>query len=515
MKDVAEFFSELFAADRWPARWFCGYWSPFHGWLSVVSDLMIWSAYFVIPFLILKYVFKKKDLVFYAGYFWFAAFILMCGLTHLLDAVIFWVPIYRVSVLTKFFTGIVSWLTVYYLIKLLPKAAALKTPDELQFEVNKTNALLAEMQKLNFELKKQKDFSEKILNATVEYIVVYDLNLTLIAVNRQTEILMKKNRSELIGKTFVSLFPESFGSGYHKNLLAASEGNSISKTITYSPAQRTYETNFVPLLENNRVYAVLVVAQDVTDQIQKEQELIDLNTELQGQNQKLTTANAELEQFANILSHDLQEPLRKIQIFSKMIAEDKDNPENELYLEKIDTSANRMKRLIDDVLEFAQLSAPNQSESKVDLSQVLEQIKNDLEFEIKEKEASIISDPLPIVQGVSHQFYQAFSNLITNALKYCSRTPVIKITCKEISYEGIQMSEITIKDNGIGFEEQYQDAIFTLFKRLHNKNEYEGTGIGLALVKKVIESHNGSISAQSILNEGSTFIIRLPLFSTI
>src|SRR5882672_10266252 len=135
MKDIKEFFSNLFEKDLWPARWHCGYWSEFHGWLYIFSDLMIWAAYFAIPLIILKYVSKRSGIRFHSAYFWFAAFILACGFTHLLDAIMFWVPVYRFNALTRFITAIISWLTVYNLIKMLPVAFSLKTSEQLEEEV--------------------------------------------------------------------------------------------------------------------------------------------------------------------------------------------------------------------------------------------------------------------------------------------------------------------------------------------------------------------------------------------
>jgi len=135
MDEIVVFFRKLADTSDWPPRWHCGNWSDFHGWLYIISDLLIWSAYFAIPFIILKFIFRKKDSGFTRLYFLFASFILACGTTHLIDAVIFWIPIYRISALVRLFTGVISWATVFSLIKILPRAFALKSPQSLEEEI--------------------------------------------------------------------------------------------------------------------------------------------------------------------------------------------------------------------------------------------------------------------------------------------------------------------------------------------------------------------------------------------
>src|SRR5258708_25110176 len=137
MEQLAAFFKRLFDVSDWPPRWHCGQWSGFHGWLYIVSDLMIWSAYFAIPVIIIRYISKKQDARFVRIYFLFAAFILACGSTHFLDAVAFWFPAYRLNALVLFLTGIVSWITVFHLIRILPSAFSLRTSQELEAEMER------------------------------------------------------------------------------------------------------------------------------------------------------------------------------------------------------------------------------------------------------------------------------------------------------------------------------------------------------------------------------------------
>jgi hypothetical protein len=149
---VWDFLKKLFDTADWPPRWLCGHWSEFHGWLYIISDLLIWSAYFTIPLVIIKYIAKKNDTQFLKLYFLFAAFILTCGATHFLDAVAFWMPYYRFSALVRFITALLSWATVYYLIKFLPVAFSLRSQNELQIEITRRMKVEEEIRHLNATL---------------------------------------------------------------------------------------------------------------------------------------------------------------------------------------------------------------------------------------------------------------------------------------------------------------------------------------------------------------------------
>lgn len=263
------------------------------------------------------------------------------------------------------------------------------------------------------------------------------------------------------------------------------------------------------------------IARDVTLQKMAQDELERLvatrTKELYDANIELKRSNEDLRQFAYVASHDLQEPLRKIQTFSEL-AQSRFGDTNaaKMYLDKIDSSAARMTSLIKDVLAYSQASNKNIEKEKVDLQQVIENVKHDLELLIHQKNVSISYGELPIVYGSRRQFHQLFSNLIGNSIKFTNTDPVIEITAKEAHElpaslsDGSSYYEISIKDNGIGFEQEYSEQIFQLFSRLHNRKDYGGTGIGLSLCKKIVENHDGVITATSQKGFGSTFTIYLP-----
>ena len=239
--------------------------------------------------------------------------------------------------------------------------------------------------------------------------------------------------------------------------------------------------------------------------------LDEINRLLELKNSELAESNKELESFTYIASHDLQEPLRKLQTFTSLLEERITDPKQvATYLKRIYTSAGRMSNLIHDILQYSKLSAKADFEP-VNLSETLGNVVSELEMEISSKNARVSIAPIPVIDGVHRQLLQLFSNLMTNALKYSVETPVIQVTSTIIEENSVQKVRIYFKDNGIGFDEKYSTQIFDLFKRLHSKSEYEGTGIGLSICKKITEQHGGNITAESEPGKGTVFIVTLPL----
>lgn len=262
---------------------------------------------------------------------------------------------------------------------------------------------------------------------------------------------------------------------------------------------------------------------EINERKASEEKVKELNRKLLENIAHLEIANNDLERFAFMASHDLQEPLRKIRMFSDMLhIKYKDVLKEDVkMITRINSAADRMRSLIVDILAFSKLSTEGAEFATSDLNVVLKELLVEMDDEIKEKKATILIDPIPSLYVNSRLMHPLFQNLITNALKYRKKNvdPVIKIR-SEISLAISDRDSknlvnkycrIFVEDNGIGFDQKYAEEIFGMFKRLHNKGEFEGTGVGLALCKKIIELHHGFISARSKVNEGSTFIISLPL----
>jgi PAS domain S-box-containing protein len=247
-----------------------------------------------------------------------------------------------------------------------------------------------------------------------------------------------------------------------------------------------------------------------------------LEQNVEQRTQALIKANKELESFNYIAGHDLQEPLRKIQTFIHMIRKSNfEENASELYYQKINSSAQRMSDLIQSVLSYSRLAKTGDDHSQVDLNKILKDIEVDFELMIAEKNARITAQDLPTIAGNKFQLNQLFSNLISNSLKFSTVEPEINITSAIVNGNDVmaptavspggQFHKLTFSDNGIGFEQEFSEKIFSLFQRLHGKNEYSGTGIGLSIVKKIVEQHNGYIAAESSPGQGAMFNIWLPV----
>ncbi|MCY7293178.1 MAG: PAS domain-containing protein, partial [Ferruginibacter sp.] len=276
-----------------------------------------------------------------------------------------------------------------------------------------------------------------------------------------------------------------------------------------------------------------------TDKENRSAELAIANIELQFQNEEkekraeeLSIANKELLAFSYISSHDLQEPLRKIQTFASLIAEQEYevlSAKGKDYFYRMEESAKRMQTLIEDLLAYSRTNVTDRNFVKTNLNEIVDEVMNDMSDLLQQKNATLQLLGVCEIDIIPFQMRQVMNNLISNAIKFTtpSVTPNIIIVCKIDTAENFvkeisilsseklsakkQYCRITFKDNGIGFDPQYKDKIFEVFQRLHGKESYAGTGIGLAIVKKIVQNHNGVITAEGKLNEGSTFSIYLPV----
>ncbi|MFD2932877.1 sensor histidine kinase [Spirosoma flavum] len=276
-----------------------------------------------------------------------------------------------------------------------------------------------------------------------------------------------------------------------------------------------------------------VHAQKVIEQTLRDNEELRQNkSRLESSQQQLTDdidelsrSNTELAQFAYVASHDLQEPLRKIQAFSSMLTEQYGpalDTNAQDIIRRMQSATSRMQELIRGLLTYSRLNTERPSFHKVSLSALVAEVQSDLETAIRGRSAQIQVGPLPVIQGNTLQLRQLFQNLLSNALKFTpsERVPVVCVDTRTVSAEQLPVSplspgnnylEISIADNGIGFDEKYIDRIFNLFQRLHGRSEYAGTGIGLAICKKVADNHGGYLTARSQPGHGATFLVYLPV----
>ncbi len=527
-------FLQLFDTTGFPPRWLCGTgWTEFLGWFYIGSNLLVWSAYFAIPLIILYYLFKKKDINFPTGYFLFAAFILSCGSTHLIDALIFWIPVYRFNALLLFFTGIISWITVVYLVKYAPVALTMKTASELEKEVESRKK--AE-EKLNIKIQQMNEAQSIAKLGSWEWDLETDevhwsdgmfhifekpLQKDSLVFNKEILHHVPAEDQDYLKKVIKQAVDQKQFSEFHHRIITPTGKIKI-----------IHVRGEVHINENGKVTKLTGTGQDVSELKKNEQELVSKTKELE-------EVNRGLQKFAYVASHDLQEPMRKIKTFLSLFEQtDKSNwnDKSQAYLGKINLSASRMQQLIDDILNFSRLASVDADFQRISLEEILHQVLVDMEVTILESKANISVGTLPEIEGNASQWGQLFQNLIGNAIKFKKpgSRPVIEIDSEIVlgnelkKEDGIKCNyafkdwhedyhwgrekflRLLVRDHGIGFEEKYKDRIFEAFQRLHNVSEYEGTGIGLAICQKIAESHNGYISAESSEN-GTVFTVVVPL----
>lgn len=267
-----------------------------------------------------------------------------------------------------------------------------------------------------------------------------------------------------------------------------------------------FDKGYIIRDHNGKAVRLIGATRDITERKENEALLLELNTRLKQRADELTASNVELERFAYIASHDMQEPLRMItsflQLFKKKY-EDQIDETAEQYIHFAVDGAERMKKLIMDLLEYSRVGSNKDDFAEIDANVLLKEVENVFLTRITEMKANlVINGPLPVIKGNKTQMFQLFQNLIGNALKYhTGESPEIQVDCKEESNQYV----FSVKDNGIGIKPIFFEKIFVLFQRLHHKNEYSGTGIGLAICKKIVEKHGGKIWVASEPGKGSCF----------
>ncbi|OIN58071.1 sensor histidine kinase [Arsenicibacter rosenii] len=349
-------------------------------------------------------------------------------------------------------------------------------------------------------------------------VLVCDRDYRILFANGDLPAIFLTEIKDLVGHMLEEILPAEMAAYIRQNFSDALAGR--SRYMNEEIADQYYEV-FVGPVNDSEGQTVMAVAtlRNITAVKHAQQQLESSVNELKRSNQNL-------EQFAYVASHDLQEPLRKIQSFGDVL---RDQYEEVLgdqgtdLIRRMQSAASRMSVLIRDLLMYSRIASYREAFGKIDLNQVLSEVTDDLEAIIADKKAIIKAETLPIIQGSALQLRQLFQNLLSNSLKFnrANVPPVIEITTQnrsatelpfwsESDKKASAYVEITVSDNGIGFDPAYSERIFHVFQRLHGRSEYNGTGIGLAIVQKVIENHQGDIRATAAPGEGATFTILLP-----
>lgn len=512
---MLDFFTQIFDTSGFPPRWHCGEWSAAHGWLHIVSDLAIFGAYAAIPISITAYVvIKKQEVAFQRLYWLFAFFILSCGFTHLIEATIFWQPWYRLSATVKVITAVLSWGTVFALIKVLPLAFQLpgtaKLNNQLREEIKERQQSEAALQKSSAQLELAMAHSglgdwswdeatqlchlskraAEILGLSSDRPCAWQKIIEAIAEDHRPHVLesfQHAAKSE-------DVVDEEF-------LMAKGGWVSIKGRCRYSP--------------QGTVTSMAGTIADVTERKKADTErekLFDMETKAR---QEAEAANRMKDEFLAVLSHELRAPLNAILGWACLLKDSSKKEELDTGLEVIERNTLAQAKLVEDLLDMSRVTS---GKIRLDLQSVdLRTVINTAEEAIlptataKKIRVSSIVDPLAgPVRGDPSRLQQVLWNLLSNSVKFTPEGGRIEMVVERVNSH----VEISVSDNGTGITPEFLPHVFDRFRQADSTitRRYGGLGLGLALVKTLVEMHGGSIHAKSAgAGQGATFRISLPL----
>lgn len=467
-------------------RWKCGKWSEFHGWMYVLADLTIFLAYMAIPGAIYYFVKNKYGELPFTWLLWlFIAFIALCGFTHLIDALIFWVPVYRLNAFVLFATALVSVATVFGMVKVIPLALEFKSPEQLQKSESKFRSLL---------------------ESAPDAMIIVNKAGIISLVNAQAEKIFGFERMELIDQPVNKLIPDRFHGvhpghreGFHKNPKVRpmgagrelwgkrKDGSEFPIEISLSPLKTEDET------------LVSAAIRDITDRKAAQNELVRAK--------ELAAKSEELERFAHITAHNIRSPAANLSSLTKLLKKEEDPKEQKQIAELLDQSVEVLMRTLDDVSEVLTATNNKIKPQLVVFEEILLDVQTELRTQISESETEVVADfslAREVIYPVDH-VHNIMINLVSNAIRYRHPERKNKIELKTKIENGHVL--LSVSDNGLGIDlGKHGEKIFQLYKTFHSNPD--SRGVGLFLIKNQLRSLDGDVSVQSTVNRGTEFIVK-------
>ncbi|MGE3808240.1 MAG: ATP-binding protein [Gemmataceae bacterium] len=519
-----DFLSNLFDTSDWPPRWECGAWSEPHGWLHILSDLGVWSAYVAIPLVIGYFLLRRRDVPFRTVFWLFGVFIFACGTTHLMEALIFWWPVYRLAGVIKLSTAVVSWVTVMALVPVTPRALAMRSPEELEQSVRERTAELA---RLNAALEaeiEQRRHAEAEARAGQERFHRFMQHLPGLAwikdeagryvfANDATLRAFSVPSDRLYGHPDDEVFPPETAKQFKQNdrrARGSEAGVQVIETLRHDDGivHHSIVSKFpIPGIDD-KPPLVGGMAIDITERLQLEEELkcrVD----------EMARAEKSKDEFLALLAHELRNPLAPIRNGLQLLqVAGHDRHIQEQARSIMARQVEQMVRLIDDLLDVSRITRGKLElrEEWVELASVVnsavEISKPHIEATGNRLMVTLPGSPL-LLKADPTRLAQVFSNLLNNSAKYTEKG---EIHLSVQADNGLAL--VRVRDTGIGIPADKLDEIFEMFTQVDRSLERArgGLGIGLTLAKRLVEMHGGSILVASAgSGHGSEFTVRLPL----
>lgn len=495
---IIDFFSNILSTDDWPARWSCGSWTDFHGWLYILSDLGIWISYFAIPFLLLKLLKERKDVPFHRIFLLFGAFILLCGLTHLLDAIIFWWPAYRLSALIRLMTAVVSVFTVYALYKVLPVILTLRSVRELEEEIAKRRIVEDKLAASEFLL------SEAGRISRVGGWETDMITQTRTWSNTVFDILGLPHDFPINGHNVLNQLQQPYRERMNEAMQdACTKGKNWDMELVLLTVQNDViwvRSTGAPVYDlNGDIVKLRGTFMDI-DRYKTTELALNRSLELTTQN------NLQLKGFTHILSHNIRNHASNMVLISSLIDEDSLEEENAALFGKMKKISNGLNETLEDLSQAMKIRESvvfsELNNFAVTADKILNIFASDLEVNKMKIEMSFESEK---VRFPKIYLESILTNLISNAIKY--RNPEVSPYIKLKTYKDQHKKTILeCQDNGLGIDlVLHGKKIFGLYKTFHDRSDAHG--VGLFLVKTQIESQKGNIQVESIPGSGSVFKI--------